>query len=173
MWNGKWGWWRKAKPRLTSEQEQAPFLTALPFSANKPTIPEYGPFSLSFAFCYLFVGWCFLLGEGGNSGFLFFAYVPQTNELCHLLPEIGISSCQMCPHSPLRCSRPHCLTSPLLSHEPHWRWAHPSPAWWDQTSEKGRPGCRWGVHSTCKRHKMECLRSSSMTHWLCDLGEAP
>lgn len=68
----------------------------------------------------------------------FFSCAPQTNELCHLLPETGISSCQMCPCSPLQGSHPRLLTSPSPSYQPGWRCGT-HLLWWDQISEHGEP----------------------------------
>lgn len=135
---------------------------------SHPCKQEYGLFSPSFAFFYLFIWCCFFLGEVGNSVFF---YAPQTNESCHLLSEIGISSCQMCPHSPLQCRHPLPALSYLSTHSP------------TSHTGGGRPTCLVGPN-LCKpwlqvgspavhaRHTGLRVQDSTM-HWLCDIGEAP
>lgn len=83
-----------------------------------------------------------------------------------LLPEIGISSCQMCPCSP-------CLTSPLALPTAMLEVGDP-PAWvGSNLREWGATATNVELPSASQEHRIESSRPSSVTHWLCDLGEAP
>ena len=102
---------------------------------NKPSILEYGsPHHLLSFTC----SFCDVVSLGRWVMLVFLSCAPHTNALCHLLPETGISSCQMCPCSPLQCSHPHRLTSPSPSCQPGWRCGTHLLRW-DQISENGGP----------------------------------